>query len=119
MKYLDYKKDANPNVHVRVFNATVRANGETSKEYIINAFSYTLKKMALDLCHNYMLDFPNYIYLKLTHTFCKCHQKIENDEQIYMEFKHIEQKEIECLRCILSAYKSWLMDCKHQPQTIF
>ncbi len=25
-KYLDYKKDANPNVYVRVFQATIKAN---------------------------------------------------------------------------------------------
>jgi hypothetical protein len=32
------------NVHVRVFNVAVRANGETFEEYISNAFNYTLKK---------------------------------------------------------------------------
>ncbi len=32
-KYPYYKKDANLNVHVRVFNAIVRDNGETPKEY--------------------------------------------------------------------------------------
>jgi hypothetical protein len=29
LKYLDYKKDVDPNVHVRVFNAIVRTNRET------------------------------------------------------------------------------------------
>jgi hypothetical protein len=47
-KYLDFKKDVDPDAHVKVFNSLVKANAETSKEYIINVFSYTLKDMALD-----------------------------------------------------------------------
>ncbi len=53
LKYLDLKKNANPNVHVKVFNSTIKANVKTSKEYIINAFSYMLKDTALDWCHSY------------------------------------------------------------------
>jgi hypothetical protein len=33
LKYLDYKKDAYPNVHVIMFQAIVKANGETLEEY--------------------------------------------------------------------------------------
>jgi hypothetical protein len=40
-KYPNFKKDVDPNVHVKIFNPTTKANGETSKDYIINAFSYT------------------------------------------------------------------------------
>jgi hypothetical protein len=29
LKYQDYKKDANKNVHVKLFNATIRINGKT------------------------------------------------------------------------------------------
>ncbi len=43
LKYLDFKKNVNPNVHVKVFNSTIKANVKTSKEYIINAFNYMLK----------------------------------------------------------------------------
>jgi hypothetical protein len=42
-KYLNFKKDADPNAHVRMFNYIVIKNAKTSKEYIINAFSYMLK----------------------------------------------------------------------------
>jgi hypothetical protein len=42
-KHLDFKKDVDPNVHVRVFNFVIKKNVKTSKKYIINAFSYTLK----------------------------------------------------------------------------
>jgi hypothetical protein len=63
LKYLDNKKYANPNVHVKVFNVVVRANGETYEEYIINAFSYTQKKTTSNWCYNYMLDFPKCIFL--------------------------------------------------------
>jgi hypothetical protein len=44
LKYLDYKKEAYPYVHVRMFQVVVRANGKTLKEYIINAFDYTLRE---------------------------------------------------------------------------
>jgi len=41
LKYPNYKRDVDPYVHVKVFNATIKENGETFKEYIINAFIYT------------------------------------------------------------------------------
>jgi hypothetical protein len=47
-KYLDFKKDVNPNVHVKVFNSTIKLNAWTSKEYIINLFNYMLKDIRLD-----------------------------------------------------------------------
>ncbi len=53
-KYPNFKKDANPNVHVKVFNSIIKVNAKTSKKYIINAFSYMLKDTASDWCHNYM-----------------------------------------------------------------
>jgi hypothetical protein len=34
------------------------------------------------------------IFLELTQAFCKCHRKIQNDEQIYMELKNMKQEEI-------------------------
>ncbi len=55
-KYPYYKKDAYLDSHVRIFHAIVIANGETYEKYIINAFNYTLRKMTLYWCHNYMLD---------------------------------------------------------------
>jgi hypothetical protein len=48
LKYFDFKKDVDPNAHVRVFNFEVKANAETSKKYIINVFRYTLKNTTLD-----------------------------------------------------------------------
>ncbi len=87
LKYLDYKKDLDLDVCVRVFYETVRTNGETSMEYIINAFNYTLKEMASDWCHNYMSNFLDYIFFELTQMFYKCHWKIHNDKHIYMAFK--------------------------------
>jgi hypothetical protein len=47
-KYPDFIKDANPNAHVRVFNFIIKKNAKTFEEYIINAFNYMLKDMALD-----------------------------------------------------------------------
>ncbi len=78
-----------------MFNSIVKADAETSKEYVINAFNYTLRDMASNWCRNYMSKFPDYTFLELTQTFCKCHQKTQNDEQIYMELKNMKQKKIE------------------------
>jgi hypothetical protein len=47
-KYLDFKKNVDPNVHVKVFNSAIKTNEETYEEYIINVFSYTLKNMTSD-----------------------------------------------------------------------
>jgi hypothetical protein len=41
--YHDFKKNVDPNAHVKVFNSIVKGNVKTSKEYIINAFSYMLR----------------------------------------------------------------------------
>jgi hypothetical protein len=68
----NFKKDVDPNVHVRVFNSVVKCK---CKEYIINAFNYMLKDMTLDWSHNYMSKFHACIFLELTQTFCKCHWK--------------------------------------------
>jgi hypothetical protein len=48
LKYLDFKKNVDPNAHVRVFNFEVKANAKTSKKYIINAFRYTLRVTTSD-----------------------------------------------------------------------
>jgi hypothetical protein len=60
IKYLNFFLNVDPNVHVKVFNFIVKINVETFEKYIINAFSYTLKDMTLDWCHNYMSKFLNY-----------------------------------------------------------
>jgi hypothetical protein len=48
LKYPDFKKDVDLDAHVRVFNFIIKINTETSKEYIINAFSYMQKDTTLD-----------------------------------------------------------------------
>jgi len=73
LKYPYYKKDADVDAHVRVFNVDVKANGETSKEYIITTFNYTLKEMSSYWCHKYMLKFHDYNFFELIQTFYKCH----------------------------------------------
>jgi hypothetical protein len=78
-----------------MFNFVAKENAKTSKIYIINEFSYTLKDTTSDWCHNYMLEFPNCIFSELTHAFCKPHRKTHNDKQIYMELKNMKQEETE------------------------
>jgi len=73
LKYPNFKKDVDPNVHVTMFNSKVKANAYTFDKYGINVFSYMLRDMALDWCHNYMSKFLDCIFLELTHAFYKCH----------------------------------------------
>jgi hypothetical protein len=48
LKCPHFRKDVDPNAHVKVFNFVVKVNVETSKKYVINAFNYMLKDMTLD-----------------------------------------------------------------------
>jgi len=66
LKYPNFEKDVDPNVHVSMFNFVVKINAKTFKKYIINVFSYVLRNMTSEWCHNYMSKFPNYTFSKLT-----------------------------------------------------
>ncbi len=112
LKYPNFKKDVNPYAHVKIFNSIIKSNAKTSKEYIINVLSYTLKDTASDLCHNYMSKFPNYIFKELTQAFCKCHRKIQNDKQIYMELKNMKQEETKRVE----VYYEWIQKLVHGLQ---
>jgi hypothetical protein len=57
--YLEYVKDSNPNVHVRVFKVAIKANNETDDAEIVNMFNFTLKDIMFDWCNNYLGDYPN------------------------------------------------------------
>ncbi len=43
LNYLEYVKDSDPNVHVKVFKVAIIANGETNDAEIINLFNFTFK----------------------------------------------------------------------------
>jgi len=58
-------KDFDPNAHVRVFKATIKANGETENAKIVNLFSFIFRNTLFDWCNNYMRDYPYCIYVKL------------------------------------------------------
>jgi len=66
LKYPNFKKDDDPDVHVRMFNFVIKSNAKTFEEYIINAFNYTLRDITLDWCHNYMSKKNHCNFLKLT-----------------------------------------------------
>jgi hypothetical protein len=65
LKYLDFKKNVDLDVHVRIFSFTMKANIKSFEEYIINAFGYTLRDTTLNWCHNYMSKLLDYIFSKL------------------------------------------------------
>jgi hypothetical protein len=98
---------------VKVFQTIIKAKGETSKEYIINTFSYTLKGWHHIGANNYMLEFSNWTFSKLIQTSCKRHQKTQNDKYIYMEFKNIRQRKIEHVE----MYYEYIQKLGHELQT--
>jgi hypothetical protein len=50
LNYLEYVKIFDPNVHVEVFKATIKANNEIDDAKIVNMFSFTLKDIMFDWC---------------------------------------------------------------------
>jgi hypothetical protein len=46
--YLEYVKFFDPNVKVRIFKATIRANVEIDDADIVNLFGFTLKNIIFD-----------------------------------------------------------------------
>jgi hypothetical protein len=59
LNYLEYVKDLNPNVNVKVFKFAIKKNGETKDAKIVNLFNFTLKDIIFDWCNNYMGNYPN------------------------------------------------------------
>jgi hypothetical protein len=47
-KYPNFKKNVDPNVHVKIFNFAIKENVENFEKYIINAFNYMLRDSTLD-----------------------------------------------------------------------
>jgi hypothetical protein len=45
LNYPKYMKDYDPNVHVRVFKAIIKANNETIDEETTNMFNFTLRNI--------------------------------------------------------------------------
>jgi hypothetical protein len=46
--YHEYVKDSNLDVHVAIFDATIRTNGEIKDAKIVKLFSFTLKGIVSD-----------------------------------------------------------------------
>jgi len=67
-------KDFNPNAHVQVFKANIKANNETVDEEIINLSNFTLKDNTINYCNNYMQNNPNYRFVDLKQAFCRQYQ---------------------------------------------
>ncbi len=63
--YLEYVKDFDPNVHVRVFKVVFRTNNETNDAKMIDMFSFTLKDIMFDWCNNYLRDYPYCTFVEL------------------------------------------------------
>jgi hypothetical protein len=114
-KYLDFKKDVDPNVHVRVFNYVVKANVETFEKYIINAFSYMLRNTASNWCHNYMSKFPNCTFWSLLRHFASIIEKFKMTSKYTWSWRTWSRRRLRGWRFTMNDFKSWLMVYKYQP----
>ncbi len=74
--YLEYVKDSNLDVHVKVFKVAIRANSEIDDAKFINLFSFNLKDIVFNWCNNYMGDYPDCIFVELLLAFCKRYRKV-------------------------------------------
>ncbi len=61
---------------------TIKANGGTKDEKIVNMFNFTFRDIVYNWCYNYMGDYPNCIFAKLQLVFLKWFKII--DEQVYL-----------------------------------
>jgi hypothetical protein len=64
LNYLEYVKDFDPNVHVKVCKAANIINNEIDDAKIVNLFSFTLRNIMSNRCSNYMGDYPNCIFIE-------------------------------------------------------
>jgi hypothetical protein len=64
-------------------------------EEIANLFKFTLRDNAFNWCNNYMWDNPNYKFANLEQALCRCYQKVQNDEQVYLQLNNLKQESIE------------------------
>ncbi len=90
LKYHEYKKDSNMDVHIKIFKVTIKTNGETINEEITNMFNFKLKDNASYWCNNNMKNHPRYRFVDLEHVFCKQYKIVHNDEQMYLQFKNLK-----------------------------
>ncbi len=71
LNYPEYKKNSNPDVHVQVFKAVIKVNGETIDEKRTNLFNFTLRNNASNWCNNYIWSNPNCRFADLEQDFYK------------------------------------------------
>ncbi len=80
LQYPTYVKDIDPDVHIRVFKKTNRANGEIVEAYIINLFGFTLQDNISKWGENFLQDHLTCTFDELEQTFYKHFQVVKNDK---------------------------------------
>jgi hypothetical protein len=118
LKYRNLKKNVDPNVHVRVFNSIIKANAKTFEEYIINAFSYTLRNTTFGA----IITFQNFltIFFRSLHKhFANIIERFRMMSKYTWSWRTWSKKRLRGWRFTMSKFRSWLMVYKYQPHTIF
>jgi hypothetical protein len=73
LPYLIYNVGTKPDAHVWVFRKAIQANGERNDLNIFNLFCFTLKDVILEWGEIFIQSHPNYTFVKLEATICKCY----------------------------------------------
>jgi hypothetical protein len=119
LNYPKYVKDFNPNAHVKVFKAAIKANNETNDAKNINLFSFTFRDIMSNWCNNYMRDYPNCIFVKLQLVFCKWYIKVHNDEQVYLQLKNMKHEKNERMEVYYERLLKFANNLQHKTTYIF
>jgi hypothetical protein len=61
--YLEYVKDSNLDVHVRMLKVAIKINNEIDDVEVINLFNFTFRDIVSNWCNNYMGNYPNFTFI--------------------------------------------------------
>jgi len=98
-----------------MFNFAMKANVETFEKYNVNAFSYTLRDMISDWCHNHMSNFPNCTFSEFTRAFWMSLKDLEWRANIHGAKEHEARGDWEggSLLWVDSKVGSWSTSTNH------
>ncbi len=117
--YLEYVKDFDPNVDVKVFKVAIKANSEIDDAEIINLFNFTLEDIVSNQCNNYLGDYLYYTFVELQLAFCKRYRKVQNDEQVYLQLKNMKQEKNERVEVYYEILLKLANSLQHKTKNSF
>jgi len=115
LKYPNFKKDVDLDVHVRMFNLVVKANAKTSKSILSMLLVICLeirhRTGAIITCQNFLTIF----FWSLHKHFANVIEKLRMTSKYIWSWKTWSNRRLKGWRFTTSIFKSWLMVYKYQP----